>query len=482
MKRNNHLTYLYLTIGVFSILGLTSCKKFLDVGTSPTSISSENVYQSDYTAAAVLTGLYAQMMNSDFNAGGITSISLLTELSADNLVLYDLTNLSYLAYYRNILDANNTNTKLFGNGDYFSNFYPRLYTINAAIEGLTKSTALTSTVKTRLLGEAFFLRALYYFYLVNLIGDTPLALTTPYQINSTLERSPVNTVYNQIASDLQQAISQLNENYIDGSILNTTTERVRPNKFAALALLARVELFRKNYSAAESAATTVINANNLYKILPLNEVFLKNSKETIWALQPVKTGYNTNEANVFLMPKGPDNNLKLFYASPLLINSFEVGDLRKSNWIGITIIGNITYPYIAKYKADVSTTASVTEYNVVFRLAEQYLIRAEARAEQNNIPGSISDINVIRQRAGLSISTANNINDLRLIISHERRVELFTEWGHRWLDLKRGGNIDTEMQKAELYKGGSWASYKALYPIPNDGILLNNKLVQNPGY
>jgi hypothetical protein len=66
----------------------------------------------------------------------------------------------------------------------------------------------------------------------------------------------------------------------------------------------------------------------------------------------------------------------------------------------------------------------------------------------------------------------------------ERRVELFTEWGHRWFDLKRLGasTIDAVMTTAELYKGGTWINYKSLYPIPVSDILLNSALTQNPGY
>lgn len=479
MRLNKLPNILSIPIVIALTIG-SGCKKFLDIPAPVTSINAENVYQSDNTAIAVITGLYTKMML-EFPVGGITSMSLLPELAADNLVLFDLNRLDYLTYYRNALDPNDVNTQIFGNGNYFSNFYPKIYTINAAIEGLNGTTSLTPAVKKRLLGEAHFLRAFYYFYLVNLFGDVPLVLSTDYTKNSIIPRSPTTAVYDQIAQDLNLSKSNLDQNYVDGTVVNTTTERVRPNIFATNTLIARVELYRKNYAAAESAATEVINATSQYSLSPLNQVFLKNSKETIWALQPVKTGYNTDEGSIFLMPNGPGTNLKIFYASSLLINSFENGDGRKTNWTNQVTINGTTYQYIAKYKADANSSA-VTEYDIVLRLAEVYLIRAEARAQQSNITGALSDINAIRNRAGLAPITTGNTSTLMDAIFHERRVELFTEWGHRWLDLKRSNQIDQAMQLAEQYKRGTWSSSKALFPIPAKEILLNPNLTQNPGY
>ena len=478
MKKDTYKTLLFILFEIYSLFTLTCCKKFLDIDAPTTSTNAENVYEHDNTAIAVLTGLYAQMMNSDFYTGGITSISLLTELSADNLVLFSLNRLEYLSYYQNSLNADYKNTELLGN--YFSNLYPRIYTINAAIEGLTKTSSLTPLVKERLLGEAYFLRAFYYFYLTNLYNEVPLVLTTDYTKNTVIARSPTADVYRQMVSDLQQSQSLLKDNYVDASILKNTSERVRPNRSAASALLARVYLFNKNYAAAELAATEVINKTSQYKILPLNAVFLRNSTETIWALQPVKTGFNTDEGAIFLMPEGPSGN-KLFYASPSLMASFEDSDKRLTEWTGNATSNGTDYPYIAKYKADANNN-TVTEYNIVLRLAEQFLIRAEARAEQNNINGAQEDLNTIRQRAGLLPITAHDRSEIISYIFNERRVELFTEWGHRWLDLKRNSKINQLMQEAELYKGGDWQSYKALYPIPNTEISLNTRLTQNTGY
>jgi hypothetical protein len=138
--------------------------------------------------------------------------------------------------------------------------------------------------------------------------------------------------------------------------------------------------------------------------------------------------------------------------------------------------GNTYYiPY--KYKQDIVVSGS-GEYDMVLRLAEQYLIRAEARARQDKISGAISDLNAIRNRAGLTNTPAIDKESLLLDIEHERQTELFVEWGHRWLDLKRTGRIDEILG---LEKTG-WKSSAALFPIPQIELSKNSKLKQNVGY
>jgi hypothetical protein len=143
-----------------------------------------------------------------------------------------------------------------------------------------------------------------------------------------------------------------------------------------------------------------------------------------------------------------------------------------------------TYYYAYKYKANTAfgSSAPVTEWPIELRLAEQYLIRAEARAQQNNLDGAKSDLNVIRSRASLAATTASTQTDVLAAVAHERQVELFTEWGHRWFDLKRAGKIDAVMGVETSKKGGTWAAYKALVPIPASEILIDHNLTQNPGY
>jgi len=116
------------------------------------------------------------------------------------------------------------------------------------------------------------------------------------------------------------------------------------------------------------------------------------------------------------------------------------------------------------------------------RLAEQYLIRAEAMAQQNKIPEAAADLNVIRSRAGLPNTTAATQSAMLAAILQERKAELFTEWGHRWLDLKRTNTVDSVMSVVAPQKGGTWQSIQKYYPIPQSELNADPNLVQTPGY
>ena len=121
------------------------------------------------------------------------------------------------------------------------------------------------------------------------------------------------------------------------------------------------------------------------------------------------------------------------------------------------------------------------DLSTVLRLAEQYLIRAEARAKQGKITGvnsAESDINVIRNRAGLGNTTANTQADILLAVEQERKSEFFTEWGHRWFDLKRTGRTTAILSP---YKP-NWQASKELFPIPESQLINDPNITQNPGY
>jgi hypothetical protein len=132
------------------------------------------------------------------------------------------------------------------------------------------------------------------------------------------------------------------------------------------------------------------------------------------------------------------------------------------------------YPY--KYKSLVF--GANAEYYTLLRLAEQYLIRAEARAEQGNVSGAQADINVIRNRAGLGNTTAGDQASLLAAVAQERRIELNCEWGHRWLDLKRTGTASAVLGAEKT----TWTATGILWPIPSSEISANSNLVQNAGY
>jgi hypothetical protein len=481
-----NVTVLILTLGLLT--GIYSCKRLVDIEPPATSITSGNVFGSDATAVAVLTGILARVSNTNTLSFDVNTTSFWEGLSADELILWsgadNTNNAKQIAYFHNNLNVN-------AGSEYWNPIYRNIFSCNSVIEGLDQNgKALTPAVKQQLLGEAKFMRAYFYFYLLNLFGDLPLALSSDYKVNSGLVRSNKELIYQQIINDLKEAQNILSDQYLKGDALTPypegAQERVRPTKWAATAMLARTYLYTKNWAQAEFQATSIINHSMLYFLTPLDKVFLKNSFEAIWQLQPVDAFItNTQDANLFILPSTGPNRDNLVSLNKNLINAFEFNDQRRINWINSVNVSGEAFYFPFKYKINIPNS-EVLEYQMMLRLGEQYLIRAEVRAQQNNLTEAIEDLDAIRNRAGLplirEIEPEITKENLLKAILHERQVELFTESGHRWFDLKRTGNIDAVMNVVTTEKGGSWNSNWQLYPIPLGDIQKNSNLVQNPGY
>jgi hypothetical protein len=450
--------------GTFVIFfSMASCRKFVQISPPQTQLVSANVFANDLTATSAMNGVYVSMLGNDFASGGSYSVTLAGGLSAD-----ELTNFS--ASPDQIGIANNTIVPTNGVISLmWSSAYHDIYSCNAILQGISNSTGMSTAAKQELTGEAKFIRAFSYFYLATLFGDVPLDTTTAYQANAGAARTPRAKVYQQIVTDLLSAQSLL-----AGDYSYSNGERVRPNQWAATALLARVYLFTGNWTNAEKEATTVISDSTLFKIVgTLSSVFLKNSNEAIWQLRPISTTQNTNEGSMFILLSVPSK----VALSNRVLNAFEPGDYRRISWVDSIKVGSSTYYFPYKYRVSVSPTLS--EYSMMLRLSEQYLIRAEARAQQGtNLTGAAADLNVIRNRAGLLATAAITRDSLLPAIYHERQTELFTEWGHRWLDIIRTGLAPGILAPIKP----SWSTAAELYPIPLAELQNNTDERQNPGY
>lgn len=444
-----------------------ACEDFVEIAPPKESLVKSEVFANDITALSAMTGVYTYMMNRTFSSGYYNrSITFLSGLSADEYTNY---NSSLEPFFYNALLSTDSNLDRLWSGPYSV-----IYRANSILEGIMSAeSGVSADIEKQLEGEAKFVRAFSYFYLVNLFGDVPLYTSSDFWTNSRAERSPVSQVYQQIITDLEDARELLLNDYsaADG-------ERTRPNSYAAMALLARVYLYLKDWEKAETIATNVITHTALYGLEEdLNQVFLANSQEAIWQLVPVEPGYNTNEGRHFILNSPPINSTSKLELSDAVLKSFEFGDLRREDWVGSYTVGSETWFYPYKYK--IATGANLTEYSMVLRFAEQYLIRAEARAMQNNLTGensAASDINAVRHRANLGDTSAVTQDELLDAIIQERRVEFFAEWGHRWLDLKRTGTIDEVLGMAK----SNWEPTDALYPIPEQELLNNPNIVPNP--
>lgn len=466
----------YLSFFMGFAFSFTGCKKFVEVAPPITNLVSTSVFENASSATAALTSIYSQMTSESFSMAqscGLLGDELENRFSSAPLLMQ---------YYTNSMIAVNTV------GPWIS-AYKYIYQANVILESLQKSTSINYNIQQQILSEARFIRAFWTFYLVNCYGDIPLVTTTDYSFNSKLGRTPVDQVYQQIIEDLKISRNQLSLYYVDVSDTTETIDRIRPTKWAASAMLARVYLYVKDYKNAENEATNVINNNSLYEIVGnLNDVFLRNSRESIWQLSaPEPSTYNTFDGQSFILNAPPVSGSGATNTNTIshqLLSSFENGDQRRLFWIDSIVtdtpVDTLYYPY--KYKVYQST--DITENTMILRLAELYLIRAEARAQQNiDLNGAVADLNVIRKRAGLlEYGGTLDKDSLLIAILHERQVELFTEWGHRWFDLIRTDNVDKVMSVVTPLKGGDWNNDWRLFPIPQSERARDINLSQNNGY
>jgi starch-binding outer membrane protein, SusD/RagB family len=480
--KSRELTRHFNTTGailLFLLLSQSSCKKFLEIDAPKDQLATENVFLLNETAIAAMTSIYSAMVN----AGQVSPSTLAryTGTSADELANNN-NGQDFVLMYRNDNLATGGLTSA-----YWEKSYNLIFQANAVYEGCEVSNALDPDIKKQLMAEARFIRAYWFFNLLNLFGDMPLTLTTDYKINSALLRMDVATVNSQIISDLLYAKANLNERYVNANSFSTSDDRIRPNKATASALLSRVYLYSKRYLEAEVEASNIIEKTDMYSLPGLDDVFLKNSKETIWALTPTTPNTrNTPEGADFVISSTPFTSAQPTLTDQLR-NAFDSTDLRKDKWIGIykdiTIVPNVDHYYPHKYK--ITTGQTINEYSILFRLAEQFLIRAEARAQQNDLSGAIADLDALRQRAYnpfIATDATSGKDALLTFILNERRLELFSEQGHRWFDLKRTSTIDAIMSAQALVKNAIWKSPKQLWPIPQFEILNNSKITQNESY
>lgn len=453
--------YFYLILCPLLFMG---CEDFLEVAEPFGEVNNTEVFEDETTATAAVTTLYGKMRDEVLLSGNIEGLSALMGVYSDEMKFYGAGGAPMDSFYQHLVFSDD-----FMLENLWNQSYALIYMGNAALEGLEDSNTLNTEIKEQLRGEVLFIRALTYFYLVNLFGNVPFATSTNYEENRILSRMPVSEVYEHITMDLIEAKALLGANYISG-------ERTRANSSTVSALLSRIYLYSDQWNAAEMEASAVINNTSLYNLeSEVANEFLKESTSAILQFKPKTEGGNTEEAITFIFESGPPPLVSL---DPQLIEEMEAGDKRQEFWIGEVTDGNATWYYPNKYKYNTNTGTSM-EYSIVFRLAEQYLIRAEARARLGNLLGALDDLNAIRNRAGLINTIATTQNEILEAILQERIHELFSEFGHRWFDLRRFGLANEIL--APIKPG--WKPTNVLLPIPENELLMNPNLSpQNPGY
>lgn len=392
---------------------------------------------------------------------------------------------------------------------FWSDSYVGITRCNKLLREIDRPIQWTNNaVKERTIGEAKFMRALYYFNLVRLFGGVPLLTKEiDYKQAPDITRAEVEEVYNLIIGDLSESILHLEK-------AESVKQKGRATMGAAQSLLAKVHLTLMDYPAAEALLKNVIESGEYALLSDYNEVFNpqnKNHKETVFAVQYSEA--NAEMANDFIFrfapltskgevtkrPSVPINTSNHGWNMPTndLISLFEEGDVRKSAsiayWVGEDSDGVVRpIAYCNKYKPPLSAPDRRAGDNVfVIRYSDVLLMYAEVLTELNRTVEAIPYLMMIRERAGLHQSIDITGKEALLdLIAKERQIEFCFE-NQRWFDLLRTGKAlevmtahgIREKKLKPFLPAGSFEmnSNKLLLPIPNNELVISN-LTQNPGY
>ena len=503
---------------VFLLMGLFSCKKDFIQLTPVDSYTVNNFYKTEGQFQAAIVAAYAPLRDvlvNDYFTSEMHSDNTIYQPYADQGTAY--------GQRRNISDFTNTSTNAYANATW-QHSYTGISRCNIIIESLKKATGISDSVRKTIDGQAKFLRALNYFKLVRLYGALPLFLKViTVADDAFIPRTGVDTIYQQIIADAQDAINEL---AVPGKFPQTGIA----TKGAATMLLADVYAVQKRWSDAEALLKTLpamgygLYPNYADAFLPAN----KNGYESLFEIQflgGMMTGATPNVTTLHFIPR--TKNTKVLTDSAIdntgiggwntpssdMIAAYEPGDKRLDASIGIIegtydgsyyftysaaksvlnytpAAGKTGIPYIKKYlhKPFPGTTGSSDDFPI-YRYSEALLLLAEALNEQDRPGEALAPLNAVRARAGLNPYTTMDKGLLRDSILHERRVELAFE-NHRWEDLLRSGKaldvinafgVKIRQELSYLPSDSHVVTgHNLLFPIPQTDIDLNPKLTPNP--
>ncbi|MDP9076948.1 MAG: RagB/SusD family nutrient uptake outer membrane protein [Bacteroidota bacterium] len=528
MKLFNSSSKLLLIIPVIGLMMLAGCRKQLDY-TPEVFLSAQQVYKDQAGAIAGVTGIYKQLQvlkTSDYALIGIigTDEARCTYQSQ-----------GYGAYWAGVtgLDVydirfNSQNADISG---YWSDSYQGITNANYAIQYIPQIKGFADpSLQARLLGEAHFMRALFYFQLVQLYGDIPLRLEN-MSFSDGVKRSPVADVYAKIISDLKFAEANC-------WVKSKNPDPGRASVEAAKALLGKVYLTQHDYQNAKTTFEDLIATGNLSLLTNYADLFdgqHENNAESLFEIQfSTQAGNSQGLQNLFGSYAGPPIPHENFdkhtpgyggtvvmatkyysdtvfakpysweyqydtrYAASINHDRYDGNGNTMSWWVDPGL------PTVKKYDISSSDIDAYTSGKNLYylRSADVFLMYAETLNELGQTQAALAPLNKIRERAfgnnTLDFSTTSQ-DDLREIIMDERSRELGAE-GWRWFDLKRTGTLVQRVMahnnpKAMYMKlngtpddphpAQNVSAKNNLYPIPLSELQNNQALTlgsQNPGY
>ncbi len=362
-------------------------------------------------------------------------------------------------------------------GAFWGSIYSTIYIANFIEERIATVPGVTEAEKKQVLAEARFLRGFVNFLGAYTFGGIPKVTTTTIETNRNIPRATREEILNSVLADYNAALPDL-----PNTNTNKTLAKTFATKNAVRAALARYYLYQKDWAQAEKLASEIIATRLQTLPADVAAVFFQEvDDETIFEVAYANNSSDDPGTSTFSLNDVLRGRREVIPANTYILTMLEpnAGERRQTISFDPTRQrGRDNGWSVVKYGSPDEANNNIT----IFRLAEQYLIRAEARAQQGRIVGTNgaqADINVLRQRAKAPNASLTTQADALLTIEKERVYELSFE-GHRWYDLKRTGRIETVMTAFSP----NWNEKFELWPIPQSEIQRNDALKgsQNPGY
>ena len=496
IKKIYNSTTLISRVALIALFVTTGCMdNFLEQKPQGT-LTDATFLQSSKDAELATNAIYSSMRDWFYHSGGFPILDIMTDDATKGSNPGDGAIINLFETFQYSQSTGDISR-------WYSALYKSVRRSNIVMESLP-SIAMDEALKNRLMGEARFLRALFYFDLVRAFGDLPKVTTANPPLK--IDRSPKQEIYEEIIfPDLNFAISNLPEK---SDYANTDLGRA--TKGSAKALLAKVYLFLGDYTNAEKYSMEVILSSQYQLEQNFSNAFSlkgQHGVESIFEIGALPQEDTDQGGNQFANTQGvrgkPNKGWGFNRPSLNLINFYEANDPRKDATIvflnetidGIFIEGDANTPdttytdaskvqikeietYNQKVWASDSTTLGQWGYNMrVIRYADVLLIAAEALNENGKTSDALVYLNLVRSRVGLASFNNTDITIVRTKIWNERRAELAME-GHRFWDLVRIGRADEVLGPLGFISGKH-----ELFPIPQSEIdLSEGQLTQNSGW